>query len=264
MLSLRRNQLVIFVFGIFVLLTLTACTTDAQRIDDANEAARKSQQNTPSINESNTASSSVSPSNRIQRTGTISVFEVRDGDCFNSNELVETELSEVELVDCAEDWDERAINSFVVDLDSGFPGDFYFVQPTIEKCDRRSTYPLQPTKESWDVGDRTISCIQESFGERDLEKLNRTINAQTLKPGECFKEVDVVEILLVESIDCLGEWDFQVISKFEISGDGPYPGDSYIEDEVQANCSPGFEFFYSPDVGSWAWGDRLVTCIVSR
>lgn len=128
------------------LLVLAACTTDAERIREANTAV---------------ASSS---GNSEQFTGKISIFDVRDGDCFNAPIVPETQsidYFDVELVACSDDWSHKALNSFLVELDGDYPGDRYFENLADSGCDRRYSVLFYPLPESWALGDRVINCVLE-------------------------------------------------------------------------------------------------------
>ena len=84
------------------------------------------------------------------------------GECYN--EAPETDYLSVELVDCSGEWEFRVLNSFdVADADS-YPGEGFFDQRANESCDRQYSYFQFPSAESWRVGDRTVYCLQDSFG----------------------------------------------------------------------------------------------------
>ena len=128
------------------LLTLVACTADAERIREANTAA---------------ASGS---GNSDQLTGKISVFDLRDGDCFNAAEIPDSEtvdFEQVELVPCSSDWVYRALNSFVVDRQGQYPGEDYFMAEGDRLCNRLAGVYLFPLPESWELGDRAVACLME-------------------------------------------------------------------------------------------------------
>ncbi|GEM_PF-7125664 len=69
---------------------------------------------------------------------------------------------------------------------------------------------------------------------------------------------------MVELVDCREDWEFRVISSFELSTNGLFPGGDFIDDEAVKNCPREFEFIFAPTVDSWPLGDRLVTCIIGR
>ena len=125
--------------GLFVLV---ACTGDAERIREANAAAGSS--------------------NAIdQSAGQISVFDLRDGDCFDAPEIAGSgllNLEDVKLVGCSGKWSFLALNSFVVDRGGDYPGEDYFMEEGYRRCDRLADTYLFPLPESWELGDRTVMC----------------------------------------------------------------------------------------------------------
>ena len=112
---LRTSRLTIVVLGLISALILIACTTDAQRIEEANDAARISQENATSVIGSNPSLPASSSSATLQRSGEISIFDVRDWDCFDDTAEI-GELESIDIVDCNGNWEERALDSFVVEL----------------------------------------------------------------------------------------------------------------------------------------------------
>ena len=127
------------------LFGLVACAADAERIREANAAA--------------------SSSNAIdQLAGQISVFDLRDGDCFDAPEIAGTglfNLEDVKLVGCSGEWSFLALNSFVVDRGGDYPGEDYFMEEGYRRCDRLADTYLFPLPESWELGDRTVMCVGE-------------------------------------------------------------------------------------------------------
>ena len=86
---------------------------------------------------------------------------LRTGECVN--DAPETEFIMAELVDCSGPWQYRVLESFEVDAQARYPGELFFFQQALERCDRRYNYLLYPTEESWGLGDRLVNCTQESF-----------------------------------------------------------------------------------------------------
>jgi len=143
----KHTVALLFLAVLAGLLTLVACTTDEDRIKEANTAAASSGQSGDSG----------------QLTGKISVFDLRDGDCFNAPKIPGGEsvnMEDVELVSCSDDWIYRALSSFVVTLDGDYPGQDYFVAQAGSICDPSTGFYLFPMLETWAVGDRVIACIQ--------------------------------------------------------------------------------------------------------
>ncbi len=80
------------------------------------------------------------------------------GECFN--EAPEAGGSMVELVDCARDWELRVLNSFEVAEPSRYPGEWVFEELAFDNCDRKYGRFRYPSRESWESGDRTVTCLE--------------------------------------------------------------------------------------------------------
>ena len=249
----------------FVLaLMLVSCTSDAQLIREANEAAASSNaplKPTPTL----TPTPTVHQSLQLQESERKSMFEVRDGDCLKMSMPEIGKAENTTIVDCNGSWDGRVINSFVIEANGIYPGNAFFEQQAIDKCDRHSSYLFMPTEESWSSKDRTVTCLQESYGleTTQLDKLDRMVDPSTLMEGECFNEVPISQGMMVELVNCLGNWDFRVVNTFKLA-DGPFPGGTYIDRQVDNRCQRETNYIFAPVVETWAVGDRIVTCIQER
>ena len=136
----------------------------------------------------------------------VGATSLSSGECYN--EAPETDDLSVELVDCSGEWEIRVLNSFDVADADRYPGEDFFGQRAYESCDRRSSHLLIPLTESWGFGDRTVNCIQHSFGLSVIDpgKLDRLVGATSLSSGECYNEAPETDDLSVELVDCSGEW----------------------------------------------------------
>ena len=105
-------------------------------------------------------------SGRISNAGSISVFDVRVGDCVNGVEDLEESLT-VDAVPCSEPHDAETYATF--DLpESDWPGQKLVFADGERGCDRRfpdeagdaELFFLHPTEETWTTrDDRTIACM---------------------------------------------------------------------------------------------------------
>ena len=190
-------------------------------------------------------------------------IEIRDGDCINSTlaEGVSTESAVV--VPCGETWQYRALNSFDVADDDRYPGQSFFRQRARESCDRRHSHLLFPNDESWSYGGRTVNCIQDGFGlsVADPNKLDRLVNVKSLSFGECFNEAPETRDLMVELVDCSGDWELRVINSFDVAESYRYPGEHVFEELAHENCDRQYGVFHYPSRESWESGGRTVTCL---
>jgi hypothetical protein len=136
---------------VFVAITLAvvalsaACESPEEQIRRQNDAAA-SDDSAGSANE-----------------GTVSVFDLRAGDCFTDAIPASTsEHGEVETVSCLSDRASAKVLSLVLVQDQAdYPAESYFDGEAASRCDLDTTSFMFPTAESWDIGDRTILCIME-------------------------------------------------------------------------------------------------------
>ena len=231
-----------------LMLAFIACETDAQRIRATNEAATS-----PDIEDNHISSE-------------IGAMEVQDGDCINSTLLEGTVIESVVIVPCTGAWHFRVLSSFNVAGFQRYPGEDHFRRQAYEKCDRRYTFLLFPVAESWEFGERTVNCLQDSFGLSitDPAKLDRLAKSDSLMLGDCFNKAPETRDLLAELVDCSGSWEFQVTDKFSVPAEGAYPGAHYFKLQAEQNCdSPPYIFFY-PTTETWDWGNREVICSIAK
>ena len=122
---------------------------------------------------------------------------------------------------------------------------------------------LYPLAESWRFGDRTVSCLQESFGlsTSDPKKLDRLVNARSLSSGDCFNQALETDHFLVELVDCSADWELQVLNSFEVDDSDHYPGSAFFDQHAFARCDDRHTTFFFPLAESWRLGDRMVICL---
>ena len=227
-----------------LLLFSAACQTDAERIRATNDAAeRPAAEPTPISAE-------------------IDADEIQVGDCINSTLPEGISIESVVIVPCDGPWQYRVLNSFVM-AGSDYPGEDAILQRANQRCDSRFTDFLFPLAESWQLGDRTIECLQDSFGlsVSDPAKPDRLVDVNSLVKDECFNKAPETGDLLVERVDCSGIWEYQVANVFSVSEEGAYPGDSYLQDQAEQKCERPWDVYYSPSAESWGRGDRIITCV---
>jgi hypothetical protein len=86
---------------------------------------------------------------------------LRPGDCIGST-LANDEFSSIEKVPCTSEGATGLVTSnFKVSLNGTYPGESYFDLQFTLQCDVDATWFLSPTRESWEVGDRTVACVAE-------------------------------------------------------------------------------------------------------
>jgi hypothetical protein len=96
-------------------------------------------------------------------------------------------------------------------------------------------------------------------------------------PGDMTTEA--IEIVSVEGVPCEQAHDGQVYAELELPGDGPFPGQTAVEEQARFSCMAewpvGVGTVYEDDVArdfttfhpvaeGWAVGDRGVQCILTN
>ena len=183
------------------------------------------------------------------------------GECYN--EAPETDDQSVELVGCSGEWELRVLNSFDVADADRYPGENFFGPRAYESCDRRYSYFLFPIAESWGFGDRTVNCLQHSFGLSVIDpgKLDRLVNGTSLGSGECYNEAPETDDQSVELVGCSGEWELRVLNSFDVADADRYPGENFFEQRASESCDRRYSYFLFPDAESWGFGGRTVNCL---
>jgi hypothetical protein len=117
----------------------------------------------------------------IIEAGDISVFDLREGDCFEDSEDGSTQVATVRAVPCSEPHDNEIYLAF--DLPDGeYPGVNAIDEESDARCLAAFTsfvavdyfesdlefFSVTPTPESWDADDRTVYCALYA---RDFSKL---------------------------------------------------------------------------------------------
>jgi len=114
-----------------------------------------------------------------------SVFNLEVGDCFNDDPAASDVVSDVATVDCAEPHDNEIYFQFSM-TESAFPGREATIQAAGNRCldefdafvgksyetSDLEIFPITPTAESWEQGDRIVYCAIYAL---DLSKLTGTM-----------------------------------------------------------------------------------------
>ena len=193
----------------------------------------------------------------------VATDRVEIGECLNS--APETSDLLVEIVSCADEWERRILGNYTLGDAAQFPGDDYIDAKAQEQCDRRYRFIMSPSAETWLIGDRTLVCLQVSYGlsVTNPEKLDTLVNLGSIKTGECFNDAPETDSEMVELVGCDGQWTFQALNSFSLS-DGPFPGDASIDRQAEQECSRGTDLFLPPSADTWQHGDRSVVCLAEK
>ena len=143
---------------------------------------------------------------------------------------------------------------------------------------------FRPQEETWADGDREVVCfvrfreeISTSLAELDPLRAFGLTSTFGLQVGDCVASPSLVDDVAVELVACSEPHWFEVYASSPML-DGPYPGDDAVLGVADVTCRGAFEDFVGiprgesglrverlfPTEQSWtAWGDRLVTCVLS-
>ena len=102
----------------------------------------------------------------------VSVTELQVGDCFSEPDASSTQVSDVDVVDCATPHQHEVYSTYTI-TSSTFPSSSEMDDETQTACydsftsyvgvsvenSTYSIFTLTPTESSWSMGDRTIKCI---------------------------------------------------------------------------------------------------------
>ena len=186
----------------------------------------------------------------------LSIYELRQGDCFSYGSESPSEANTYEEVfpaACAsDDWDWVVSDTFVAAGKGVYPGEEHFFMLGYQRCPRSDDIQF-PTAGSWDAGDRVVTCLE-----------SRTLDAFDLESGECFRFLD--ESIDVERVSCQGNWEYRILEQlsFDTPYSEPYPGDAFFDQEFDRRCPPRSNYLvYSPETW-WETGTRLMACIEER
>ena len=250
MADVNRVAVGLGVFLLVAMLTLIGCDSEAQRIREINEIVDAAGE------EKTTLSAEVDP------------LDLEDGDCINSTLSKGVSIETVVIVPCIGPWQYRVLNSFDVTGIDEYPGEDFFDQGALERCDPGSTEFLHPSVEQWEFSGREVVCLQNSFGlpALDPDKLDRLVVSDSLGFGECFNEAPETGGLQVELVDCSGAWQYRVLNSFDVTGFDvtgidDYPGEDFFDQGALERCDPRSTAFFSPSMENWEIGVRTVICV---
>ena len=284
------SNLSCLLIGLCLALTFTfvACESDAQRVRATNEAAPAiptsapttstfpTQSPSPVIQPTATLAPTIPPTPTVPLTPTlestpeptslsaeIKSIDVQDGDCIVSTLEEGISIETVVIVPCSGQWQFRALDSFEVLGQAGYPGQGFFEEQAFEKCDRRYTFFLFPLVDGWMAGERTVNCLQDSFGLSiaDPTKLDRLVSQSRLIDGECIKSAPITDDLRVEVVSCSGNWEFRVLNAFTVERTGRFPGDDFFSTLTNERCDRRSSSQFIPSDDTWLLGDRTIICL---
>ena len=133
--------------ALVLLWVLIACGSDADRVRE--------------MNEDSVTSTSLS--------AVVSAMDIQAGDCISSALSEGISIETVEIVPCSGAWQYRVVSLFDVADSELYPGVEFFAEQASENCGRGNSFWMYPGTESWELGDRTVVCLQEAPASRSSE-----------------------------------------------------------------------------------------------
>ncbi len=158
-----------------IALSTAACEDDAASVREANQ--------TPAAP---TATATPTISAEIQ------VTELEDGDCVNSSIPEGISIDTVVIVPCSGDWQYRVLKSFQVADAEAYPDEDFFISQVSENCGRQTFSYLYPLAQGWGLGDRTVTCLQQT----------PALVISDLLHGSEINTEDLTD----DEVSCLEEW----------------------------------------------------------
>jgi hypothetical protein len=180
------------------------------------------------------------------------VFGLEAGDCIVPPEITPDQPIDVErvrTVDCSEPHDAEVMAVFELEGRSWeFPGDEALFREAQQGCPMKCSLYIYPTRQSWNVGDRMITCILESIYD--------------LRVGDCFNYREREGIIEgVQRVSCSKAHTGEVIEVVTMPG-AAYPGDDAVGEYGWLNCPEGTDWPLLPTRASWeSIGVREISCI---
>ena len=190
-------------------------------------------------------------------------IELNDGECIDFEETEGTYDAQVKKVPCAGQWTHKVIGSLDAGKEGPYPGVDYFRKQAFWNCGPKFSFYIHPDQESWEQGDREITCLQRSFGlsASNPQKLERMIRTSALRPGDCFRETPETEGNMVEITDCDKEWTNLVLGSFEAAQSEIYPSNSELYRQAIQECDRRLTKIFRLGEEPWALDYRTIHCI---
>ena len=193
-------------------------------------------------------------------------------------------LSSSGIIDCAEPHRGEVYALFDVPEGDLYPGeDAVFEYGAFVCLDQAPAYSdedvevlvLYPTAETWDLGDRRISCVfdldEPITGSLARDPMDR-VASFSLAPGHCLAPEAQLSEAILPLVDCAEPHLYEIVGvQFAGKWEREFPGDGQLTDEAVGFCNPlldeldpevTFESSWLvPTAETWALGDRVLVCI---
>ena len=94
-------------------------------------------------------------------------------------------------------------------------------------------------------------------------QLSAEIQATELQDGDCVNSTipEGISVDAVVIVPCSGDWQYRVLSSFQLADAEAYPGQDFIDEQAVENCHPLTTIYLYPLADSWGSAARTVTCL---
>ena len=194
---------------------------------------------------------------------TITRIPLTKGDCI----VFDTTDSEYDAtppkVSCDQEWSHRMLGSFEVIYHGAHPGHNYIAKQALQQCDPNYTLLLRPNEQGWQLGDRQVQCLQESYGLSlsNPDKLDRLVGTTLIQNGQCFSDAPETSGGQMEVVECSDHWEMRILNTIQIPDSEEYPGRQEITRQTAADCDRRYTSNTYPTPDTWAQGSRTIKCI---
>ena len=244
------KEMLVLVVAATAAIALIGCQSDADRIREQNRT------------DAAAATATAAPTaTATPLRAKIRSDEIEVGDCLDSALPEGITIESVVIVPCSGSWQYRVRSTFEA-RDGTWPDVSGFAHLAFHECGPRSSYFLYPLDEGWSIGDRTVLCLQQSFGlsVTDPVKLDRLLTFQSLNVGDCFNLATETDGALAERVDCSGHWTYRALSMF-MAQPSSYPGEAVFGQAAREQCGPRHSYTLFPLPEHWEIGYRNVICL---
>ena len=182
---------------------------------------------------------------------------------LETGECIVIEDRDIEKVDCTEEWTHKLVNTVELENQDSYPGNSLIGEQAFWHCSAKSSYYLVPTEESWLYGDRTIDCLQQSFGIglSNPDQLDQMVKPETLSSGDCFHEFETEDAYMAIPADCNTHWEYRVLNTFDMPDTPDYPTTEQFIKQSIANCRRAYDVPRTPHPTEWAYDYRTIHCL---
>ena len=89
------------------------------------------------------------------------------------------------------------------------------------------------------------------------------IQAIELQEGDCIDSTipEGISIDTVVIVPCSGDWQYRVVTVFDVPEGDSYPGEDTFIQQAGERCGPSTSSVLYPTTESWTFGDRTVQCL---